>query len=60
MSRNNDYKIENLLYYLYHQKYHKTVAIEISRQKNTSIARQINLKRNLEKDNGATKFCFSM
>ena len=31
-SRNNDYTTENLLHYLYYQKYYKLIAIDLSRQ----------------------------
>ena len=37
MSRNNNYTTGNLLDYLYHQKYHKLIGIDLSRQANTSI-----------------------
>ena len=36
MSKNNDYTTGNLLDFLYHQKYYKVIAINLSRQINTS------------------------
>ena len=42
MSINDDDKTGNLLGYLYHQKYHKPIDIDLSRQANTNIAEQIN------------------
>ena len=33
MTRNNDYAIENLLYYLYNQNYDRLIGIDLSRQK---------------------------
>ena len=56
MSRNKDYKTENLLDYLYHQKYYKLIGNDVSRQKNTSIPQQINFTGKLEEDDGATMF----
>ena len=54
-----------ILYYLlhyfillitYHQNYNKLIAIDLSRQTNTSIPQQINVIGKLEEDDGATKF----
>ena len=56
MSRNDDYTAENLLYYLYNQKYYKIVGIDLSRQTNTSIPQQINFVAKLAEDDGATMF----
>ena len=42
ISRSNDYTPGNLLDYLYHQKYYKPIGINLSRQKNTSIPKQVN------------------
>ena len=42
MWRNNGYTAENLLDYLYHQKYYKLIGIDLLRQTNTSIPQQIN------------------
>ena len=56
MSRNNDYTTENLLDYLYHQKYYKLIGIDLSRQKNASIPQQINFVGKLKEDDGATMF----
>ena len=60
MSRNNDYTTENLLDYLYHQKYYKLIGIDLSRQTNTSIPQQINFIGKLEEDDGATMFSFRL
>ena len=54
MSRNYDYATWNLLDYLYNQKYYKLIGIDLSRQKNTNIAQQINFVEKLEEDDGAT------
>ena len=40
MSRNNDYTTENVLNYLYHEKYYKPISINLSRQTNTSIPKK--------------------
>ena len=55
MSRNNDYTTGNLLDYLNHQKYYKITGIDLSRQTNISIPKQINFVRKLEEDDGTTK-----
>ena len=49
ISRNDDYTTENLLDYLCHQKYHKLIGIDLSRQTKSSIPRQINFTGKLEK-----------
>ena len=54
MSRNDVYTTENLLDYLYHQKY-KLIGINLSRQTNTSVPQQINFVEKLE-DDSATMF----
>ena len=62
MSRNDDYATENLLDYLYHQKYYKLIyyqdkdVIDLSRQTNSSIPQQINFVGKLEEDYGVTMF----
>ena len=56
MSRNDDYTVGNLLDFPYHQKYHKLIGINLSRQKNTNIPQKINFTGKLEKDDGATMF----
>ena len=56
MSRNDNYTTGNLLDYLYHQKYHKLIGIDLSRQTNTSIPQQINFIGKLEEDDGGTMF----
>ena len=38
MTRNYDYTTGNLLDYLYNQKYHKPIGIDLSRQTNTTIS----------------------
>ena len=42
MSKNDDYTTESLLDHFYHQKHHKLIGINLSRQTNTSILRQNN------------------
>ena len=42
ISKNNDYTTGNILDYLYHQKYHKLIDLDLSRQTNTSIPEHIN------------------
>ena len=56
MSRNHNYTTENLLDFLYHQDYYKLIGIDLSRQKNTSIPKQVNFVEKLEEDDGATMF----
>ena len=53
MSRNNDYTTENLLDYLYHEKYYKLIGINLLRQTNMSIPQEINFVGKSE-DDGAT------
>ena len=54
--KNDDYTRENLLDYLYNQKYYKLIAINLSRQTNTNVPQQINFERKLEEDDGAKRF----
>ena len=54
MSRYDDYKTKNLLYYLYQQKYFKLIGIDLSRQTNTSIPQKINFAGKLEELDGVT------
>ena len=42
--------------YLYHQRYHKLIGIDLSRQTNTSVPQQINFIRKLEEDDSGTMF----
>ena len=56
MSRNDDYTKWNVLDYLYHQNYYKLIGIDLLRQGNTSIPRQINFLGQLEEDDGETMF----
>ena len=56
MSRNYDYTIENLLDYLYHQKYYKLIGINLSRQINASTLQQTNFLGKVKGANGATMF----
>ena len=56
ISRNNVYATGNLLYFLYHQNYHKLIGIDLSRQTNMGIPQQINFTGKLEEDDGATMF----
>ena len=44
----NDYTSGNLLYFSYHQKYYKLIGLDLLRQTNTSIPRQINFTSKLE------------
>ena len=59
MSQNDDSTIGNLLDYLYHQKYHKLIGKDLSRQTNTSIPKTISFLGKLEEDDGATTLCVS-
>ena len=52
MSRNTNYTTENLLDYLYHQKYYKLIGIDLSRQTNMIIPQQINFIIKLENGDG--------
>ena len=54
MTRNYDYTTGNLLDYLYNQKYHKPIGIDLSRQTNTTISQEINFVEKLEEDDGPT------
>ena len=60
MSRSNDYKTGNLLDFSYHQNYYKLIGIDLSRQTNTSISKQINFIGKLEENNGATMFFIAL
>ena len=50
MSRNDDYTTRKLIDHLYY----KRIVIDLSRERNTSIPKQINFVGELEEDNGAT------
>ena len=54
MSRNDDYTTGNLLDYLYHQKYYRSIGTDLSRETNLSILQQINFVGKLEEDDGLT------
>ena len=54
VSRNDDHTTGKLLDY--HQIYHKSIGIDLSRQTNTSIPQQTNFVGKLEEDDGATMF----
>ena len=56
MLRNKDYTTQNLLDYLYHQGYCKIIAIDLSRETNTSIPEQINFEGKSEKEDVVTMF----
>ena len=56
MSKNIDYATENLLDYLYHQRYYELIGINFSRQASTSIPQQINSIEKLEKNDGTVIF----
>ena len=51
MSRNNDYTRENLLYYLYHQKYDTLIGNVLLRQKNTSVPQKFKPIGKLDEEN---------
>ena len=52
MSTNDDYITENLSSYLYRQKYYKLIDIDLSRQTNTSVPKQINFAEKLKEEYG--------
>ena len=56
MWRNYDYTIGNVLDYLYHQKYYKSIGIDLSWQTNISIPQKINFVGKLGEDDGVTMF----
>ena len=56
MSRNDDYTTGNLLGYSYLQNYYKLIGIDLARQPNTTIPKQISFTGKLKEDNGATMF----
>ena len=56
MSRNDDDTTGNLLDYSYHQNFYRLIGIDLSKQANAIIPRQINFVGKLEKDDGATMF----
>ena len=56
MLRNKDYTTQNLLDYLYHQGYCKIIAIDLSRETNTSIPEQINFEGKSEKEDVVPMF----
>ena len=51
MKINNNY---NLIDYLYHQKYHQRIGIDLPKRTDTSVLQEINITRKLEKDDGVT------
>lgn len=53
MSRNGDYTTGSLLDYFYHQKYYKLITIDLLRQINTIIPRQVDIVGILEEHDGA-------
>ena len=56
MLRNKNYTTQNLLDYLYHQRYCKIISIDLSRETNTSIPEQINFEGKSEKEDVVTMF----
>ena len=56
MLRNYNYKTGNLLDYLYHQKYYKLIRMDLPKQTNKNIPKQINCVGKLKEDYGATMF----
>ena len=59
ISKNDDYTTGNLLDYLYNQKHYKIIGIDLSKQTNTSIPRQVNFVGISEDDDDATTFFVS-
>ena len=59
MLRNDGYTNGNLLDYLYHQKHHKRIVIDLSRQTNTSIPQPITFVGKLEEDDSVTMYLVS-
>ena len=57
MSRSNDYSNGNLLDFLYHQNFYKSIGTGLSRQRNTAISQQINFTWKFGKNDGGTMFC---
>ena len=55
MSKNDNCTTRNLLDLSYHQKYYKSIRIDLSRQKKTSIPQKIKFTGKLEEHDGATK-----
>ena len=53
MLRNDGYRTRKLLDYFYHQKFYELISIDLSRQTNTIIPRQINLPGKLGEDDDA-------
>lgn len=53
MSRNNDYRRENLLNHQYHRNYYKRIGIDLSRLINTTIPWKINFTEKSEENEGA-------
>ena len=53
MSRNGDYTTGSLLDYFYHQKYYKLITIDLLRQINTIIPRQVDIIGILGEHDGA-------
>ena len=56
MLRKHNYRSENLLDYLYHQKCYKLIVIDLSRKMKTNIPQQINFIEKLEENDGVTMF----
>ena len=54
ISRNNSYTTENLLDYLYDQKYYKLIGIDLSGQINTIMPQETDIVGKLEENDGAT------
>ena len=57
-SMNENYTTGNLLVYLYHWNYHKSIGIDLSRRTHTSISQQVPFIEKLEENDGATFFLF--
>ena len=54
ISRNDDNTTGNLLEYLHQQNYDKLIDIDLSRQTDTTIPKQINVTERFEEGSGAT------
>ena len=48
--------VELRLDYFYHQNFYKLICIDLSRQANTSVSKNINFTGKLEENNDATMF----
>ena len=56
ISRNDGYATGDLLDYLYRQKYYKLIVMDLSKQTNMNVLKQINFVGKLEEDEVQTMF----